>query len=244
MDATRREWSAYERADEARAEAAERKRRAKAEADVAHRDRVATWKTVTLTVQCPHENCSGDITTSMQNETSCTWNSREYREGTATVACGTCNHSVCVSASGKTVALGPKGLKLGDEEDISIKQNRVCTKCRHYKPKHINPPTWWVLLITTSVFLAIYLVLIGYVKTNWGDVTLFGFHVLTIAKYGLGGIGVVALLYLLYLIDDNTDLNLFERVGPHCLSVNVLGKEIKTYGSVDLNRNLRCKFWE
>jgi hypothetical protein len=228
---------------------------AHAEAEEAHANRVATWKTVTLTVQCPHKNCSGDITVSMPNERSYGHGAeRGYADGKITVNCETCSEEVEViyrrdDSSGIAFARGPKGLTVGDEEDLSIKEDRVCKRCRHYKSA--LPTLGWLLpLIVIVVLVAIYGALIAYVRTNWGDVTLFGFNVVNIAKYGVGGIVILGFLKFLGSLADESDVLDIEDA---CLS-----KDIKRLGRLkepgwklmrmelcwDYNRNLRCKFWK
>jgi hypothetical protein len=170
---------------------------------------------ITHEVVCPI--CDADVSASMASD------------GETKVRCKQCKTRLKVEHDGDVTALGPKDEPLSKAEDLQIKEDRVCSLCKHHLSAGKRTQKW--LLAWCATLGVLYL--LGFL-TGWGVYWKIGGAILLVLIFA----GAVFHRFVLCFSSERGEL---------CLNTearSVTGRSKSEALPEYINRNLRCKFWE
>jgi hypothetical protein len=189
---------AYEQ-EQRRAEREERDRQDAEEEAAAS----AARHVITHEVVCPI--CDADVIAKMASD------------GETKVRCKQCKTRLKVEHDGDVTVLGPKDKKLSGAESMDIKEDRLCSQCKHFVKEGLKWKKWLALMGIVLVGAAI----------GWFSGGI------------LMKIGMVVVTILAAIIGAFSLMVVFDECGNKD-AVSASGMESPS----NVNANLRCKFWE
>ena len=202
-----RQQKGSRRQEEANRRAQWEERRARREAE--RTARAAARHVITLDAQCL--NCGEIISASMASD------------GRTKVVCPQCSVRLRVDYDGDVTILGPKDAPLSKAEDLSITEDRLCSRCRYYRPKWnriLKYYAFWLVLLGAFYF---YGWQAGWIHAYWKIVG-------TIACVLI--LGAVAFAHIMFVaFDDDICANRDARSVTNQKDAH------------RINPNLRCRFW-
>lgn len=147
-------------------------------------------------------------------------------DGETKVRCKQCKTRLKVEHDGDVTVLGPKDEPLSKAESLDIKEDRICNCCKYYLSSGDRTKKYWIRW-----------------PVVFGGIYLIGFAIGGGVLWKIGGAVLLGLVFLGMII-----YRFALESGFKSFCKNTSAREITGNYSfetpADINRNLRCKFWE
>jgi len=168
---------------------------------------------ITHEIVCPV--CDADISASMASD------------GETKVRCKQCKTRLKVEHDGDVTVLGPKDEPLSKAESLEIKEDRICSQCKHHLSSGKRNLKFWIRW-----------------PIIWGTLYLCGFATGWGVYWKIGGAILFGLLFLVVIIYRYALEDGFDALCTSKDARSVTGRDKGDAKPEYINRNLRCKFWE
>jgi transposase-like protein len=164
---------------------------------------------LTHEVVCPI--CDADVVAKMASD------------GETKVRCKQCKTRLKVEHDGDVTVLGPKDEELSKAESLEIKEDRICSQCKHHLPSDKQNLKFWIRwpIIWGALYLCGFAI-------GWGVYWKIGGAILSVILF-------LAVIFYRYVLESG-----FENL---CTSKEA--RSVTGWNKSDwINPNLRCKFLE
>lgn len=147
-------------------------------------------------------------------------------DGETKVRCKQCKTRLKVHHDGDVTVLGPKDAPLSKAESLDIIEDRICDCCKYYLSSGERTKKYWIRW--PVVFGGLYVIGCAF---GWGKI------------WAIGGAVLLALVFIGMIIYRFVLESGFKAYCKNAAARDITGNySFET--PADINRNLRCKFWE